>query len=73
MIGISQLLRLKKIMNKIKALCDKYGLTYQQVADKLKYSKSQIERFANAEKDWGSKINRRVLAQLEDWAKELEK
>jgi len=60
-------------MNKIKALCDKYGLTYQQVADKLKYSKSQIERFANAEKDWGSKINRRVLAQLEDWAKELEK
>lgn len=60
-------------MNKLKALCDKYGLTYKQVADKLNYSKSQIERFANCEKDWGSKINRRVLIQLEDWAKELEK
>lgn len=59
-------------MNKLKAFRDKYGLTQKQVAEKLCYSRSQIQRFENSEKSYGSKINQRVLTQLEDWAKELE-
>jgi len=57
-------------MNKLKAFREKYGLEQKQVAEKLKYSVSQIQRLENSEKSYGSKINRRILSQLENWAAE---
>ena len=60
-------------MNTIKALRAEYKLTQKQVAEKLNYSVSQIQRLENSDKSYGSKINQRLLVQLANWATSLAK